>query len=298
NLLAVKRSGFSSDIYILNQFGRPLKQLTVNQAPRRSYDTGDNHWAFYPRSSADGKTVFLSYDKPKGGYEVDLSVWSMPVNGGLARGGARQCLSRDDLHVRQADLLPGDRADLRGEHRRAADRHHRPDGRPADLGARRHGHRVPRARDRRPAVPAVVPAQERVLQAGAAAAEPHSGRPGAGDQDEPRCVATASAGGQTNPDVDLASVRRNIDDSLGSLASSPSPLAGRSDRRSGWGRQQPPSASRKRGGRTEGPGGSLPASGEVGPKVRVGTSAVLIAARRNHRLLIRRRSLRGSDVAL
>src|SRR5207248_10971184 len=77
---------FSSDIYILNQFGLPLKQLTANQAPRRSYDTGDNHWAFYPRSSPDGKTVFLSYDKPKGGYEVDLSVWSMPVNGGLARG--------------------------------------------------------------------------------------------------------------------------------------------------------------------------------------------------------------------
>ncbi len=86
NLLAVKRGGFYSDIYILNQFGRPLKQLTTNQAPRRSYDTGDNHWAFYPRSSSDGKTIFLSYDKPKAGYEVDLSVWSMPVSGGLARG--------------------------------------------------------------------------------------------------------------------------------------------------------------------------------------------------------------------
>ncbi|TMD17184.1 MAG: hypothetical protein E6I98_14705, partial [Chloroflexi bacterium] len=33
NLLAVKRGGFYSDIYILNQFGRPLKQLTTNQAP-------------------------------------------------------------------------------------------------------------------------------------------------------------------------------------------------------------------------------------------------------------------------
>ena len=86
NLLVVKRGTFHSDIYILNQFGRPLQQLTANQAPRRSYDTGDNHWAFYPYSSPDGKTVFFSYDKPKGGYEVDLSVWSMPVNGGIARG--------------------------------------------------------------------------------------------------------------------------------------------------------------------------------------------------------------------
>ncbi len=86
SLLAIKRGTFSSDVYILNVFGRPLRQLTSNAAPRRSYDTGDNHWAFFPYSSADGKTIFLSYDKPKGGYEVDLSVWSMPVNGGLARG--------------------------------------------------------------------------------------------------------------------------------------------------------------------------------------------------------------------
>jgi Tol biopolymer transport system component len=86
NLLAIKRSSFYSDVYILNVYGRVLQQLTNNQAPRRSYDTGDNHWAFYPASSADGKTVYLSYDKPKGGYEVDVSVWSMPVNGGIARG--------------------------------------------------------------------------------------------------------------------------------------------------------------------------------------------------------------------
>lgn len=86
NLLAVRRGVFSSDIYILNRFGRQLAQLTNNAAPKRSYDTGDNHWAFYPRMTGDGKTIFFSYDKPKGGYEVDLSVWSMPVNGGIGRG--------------------------------------------------------------------------------------------------------------------------------------------------------------------------------------------------------------------
>lgn len=87
NLLAVRRGTFSSDIFILNRYGRPLQQLTNNAAPRRSYDTGDNHWAFYPRATGDGKTIFLSYDKPKGGYEVDLSVWSMPATpGGLGRG--------------------------------------------------------------------------------------------------------------------------------------------------------------------------------------------------------------------
>ena len=86
NLIAVKRTGFFSDLYELNVFGRPLKQLTNNQAPRRSYDTGDNHWAFYPSVSPDGRTVYLSYDKPKSGYEVDLSIWSMPISGSLARG--------------------------------------------------------------------------------------------------------------------------------------------------------------------------------------------------------------------
>ncbi len=86
NLLVIKESTFYSDVYTMNRFGRPLRQLTSNIAPRRSYDTGDNHWAFYPRESADGRTIYLSYDKPKYGYEVDMSIWSMPVNGGIGNG--------------------------------------------------------------------------------------------------------------------------------------------------------------------------------------------------------------------
>ena len=86
NLLVVRKSSFYSDIFELNRFGKRLKQLTFNAAPPRSYDTGNNHWAFYPRMASDGKTVFLSYDKPKGGYEVDMSIWSMPINGGLRQG--------------------------------------------------------------------------------------------------------------------------------------------------------------------------------------------------------------------
>jgi hypothetical protein len=86
NLLVVHRQGFYSDVFELNRFGRPMRQLTNNVAPRRSYDTGDNHWSFYPRITADGKTVFMSYDKPKSGYEVDMSIWSMPLTGSIARG--------------------------------------------------------------------------------------------------------------------------------------------------------------------------------------------------------------------
>src|SRR5207249_1737235 len=97
-------------------------------------------------------------------------------------------------------------------------------------------HRVPRARDRRPAVPAVVPAEERVLQAGAkpvADAESHPGRAGGGEHAKPSSVATARAGGQADPDVDLARVRRDFANGLGALAA---PLPARGE--VGWGRQQ------------------------------------------------------------
>jgi Tol biopolymer transport system component len=86
NLLVVRRTGFYSDIYEISRFGKLEKQLTFNGAPRRSYDTGDNHWSFYPRVTADGRTLFMSYDEPKGGYEVDMSIWSMPLSGNIRQG--------------------------------------------------------------------------------------------------------------------------------------------------------------------------------------------------------------------
>lgn len=86
DILAVRRTGFYSDVFELNVFGRPLRQLTNNAAPRRSYDTGDNHWSFYPSISPDGRTVYMSYDKPKSGYEVDLSIWSMPYSSNISHG--------------------------------------------------------------------------------------------------------------------------------------------------------------------------------------------------------------------
>ena len=86
NLVVAKHGTFYSDIWKVSRLGQPLKQLTNNQAPRRSYDIGDNHWAFYPRVSLDGKSIFLSYDSPKFGYEVDLSIWAMPVGGNVRAG--------------------------------------------------------------------------------------------------------------------------------------------------------------------------------------------------------------------
>jgi hypothetical protein len=86
NLLVIRRTAIYSDVWTMSRFGAPLKQLTNNAAPPRSYDTGDNHWAFYPRMTPDGRSIFLSYDSPKFGYEVDLSIWQMPASGNLRAG--------------------------------------------------------------------------------------------------------------------------------------------------------------------------------------------------------------------
>ncbi|TAN34918.1 hypothetical protein EPN29_00960 [bacterium] len=86
SLLAVKRSGFYSDVYQLGLFGQVQRQLTNNAAGPRSYDTADNHWSFYPRLAGDGKTLFMSYDAPKFGYDALMSVWAVPFGGTIHQG--------------------------------------------------------------------------------------------------------------------------------------------------------------------------------------------------------------------
>ena len=75
-LIAVLRTGYSSDLYLLDLDGHVLKRLTKDDSRYVEY----NHWAFYPRVSPDGASVVYSYDSPKLN-GVDLSVWSMPLNG-------------------------------------------------------------------------------------------------------------------------------------------------------------------------------------------------------------------------
>jgi Tol biopolymer transport system component len=77
-LVAVMRTGNSSDVYLLTADGKVERQLTHHQSPQVEY----NHWAFYPRFSADGTRVFYSYDDkdPGGTYRVDLSIWAAPAH--------------------------------------------------------------------------------------------------------------------------------------------------------------------------------------------------------------------------
>ncbi|HEX7264964.1 MAG TPA: hypothetical protein VF383_12375 [Candidatus Dormibacteraeota bacterium] len=87
NLLAVKKTGYYSDVYVLGRFGQVLRQVTNNQAPARNHlDTTAMHWSFYPRLSPDGGTLWMSYDQPKFGYDVPFSIWAMPLGGTIAQG--------------------------------------------------------------------------------------------------------------------------------------------------------------------------------------------------------------------
>ncbi|OLD92382.1 MAG: hypothetical protein AUG84_01545 [Chloroflexi bacterium 13_1_20CM_4_66_7] len=85
-LVAVRRFATYSDVYTLNRFGQTTKRLTSNVAPARNTDIGANHWSFYPRVSADGKTLWMSYDQPKYGYDVVMSVWALPMGAPIRQG--------------------------------------------------------------------------------------------------------------------------------------------------------------------------------------------------------------------
>jgi hypothetical protein len=82
HLLVVRRTAFYSDVFVLGRFGQVVRQVTNNAAPpRNSLDTTAMHWSFYPRLSSDQRTLFMSYDEPKFGYDTQFSIWAMPSDG-------------------------------------------------------------------------------------------------------------------------------------------------------------------------------------------------------------------------
>jgi len=85
NLLVVKRSSYFSDVYVLSRFGTPVRQLTTNQYRFGMADPSLNHWSFYPRVSADGGTLWMTYDglKCDGCYDVSPAIYSMPFGGNI-----------------------------------------------------------------------------------------------------------------------------------------------------------------------------------------------------------------------
>jgi hypothetical protein len=77
-LLAVARADDHADLYLLDANGNVVTQLTHDQSPpRRDGSLEDNHWAFHPRLSADGATLFMDFDSPKSGFLVDFAIWAV-----------------------------------------------------------------------------------------------------------------------------------------------------------------------------------------------------------------------------
>jgi Tol biopolymer transport system component len=77
-LVAVRRQGNYSDLYLLATSGRTISRLT-HDASRK---VESNHWVFYPRFSPDGKTVFYDFD-PKdayGSYRADLTIFASRID--------------------------------------------------------------------------------------------------------------------------------------------------------------------------------------------------------------------------
>jgi Tol biopolymer transport system component len=77
-LVVVRRESNESDLYLLERSGRVDARLTHNSAAAVEL----NHWAFYPRFSADGSHLFYAYD-PKdryNTYRVDLAIFASPAD--------------------------------------------------------------------------------------------------------------------------------------------------------------------------------------------------------------------------
>jgi Tol biopolymer transport system component len=82
-LVAVRRQANFSDLYLINADGGTAAQLSQNASTQA---VADNHWAFYPRVSADGSAVFYDFDPkdPFNSYRVDLAIFASPMGGGRA----------------------------------------------------------------------------------------------------------------------------------------------------------------------------------------------------------------------
>jgi hypothetical protein len=84
SLLVVARGAESSDLYRAAADGGGLQRLSEDAAaPLSDGSLERDHWAWHPRSAADGR-LFYAYDSPKAGFRVDLAVWSRPSATGVA----------------------------------------------------------------------------------------------------------------------------------------------------------------------------------------------------------------------
>ncbi|MGH7609051.1 MAG: TolB family protein [Candidatus Dormibacteria bacterium] len=101
DLLAVALSSAYSDVYLLSPQGQVLRQLLQESSSQYF----GNHWAFYPRVSPNGSTLFYAADwaDPGSAYNVDFQIQSVP----FANPGVRpEVWSEDNLYYQGGDVEP------------------------------------------------------------------------------------------------------------------------------------------------------------------------------------------------
>lgn len=83
-IVAVLRTAAYSDVYLIDGSSSVAQQVSHNATSSSTIQL--NHWMFWPRVSADGQTLYVSYDSPKSldSYEIEFAVWAGPLNGKIA----------------------------------------------------------------------------------------------------------------------------------------------------------------------------------------------------------------------
>ncbi len=101
DLLAVAYAGVYSNVYLLGPQGQLLR--TVLQESSSQYF--GNHWAYYPRVSPNGSTLFFVSDwyDPDSAYNVDFQVQSVPF---ASPGDRPQVWSEPYLYYQGGDVSP------------------------------------------------------------------------------------------------------------------------------------------------------------------------------------------------
>ena len=83
NILAIARTAAYSELYLVSGDGQILQELSHNRTTSSTIQL--NHWMFWPRVAADGRTVYVSYDAPKSpqSYEIEFAIWKGALGGTL-----------------------------------------------------------------------------------------------------------------------------------------------------------------------------------------------------------------------
>jgi hypothetical protein len=101
DILAVAYSSMYSAVYQLSPQGAVIHEL-LSESSSQYFD---NHWAYYPRVSPNGNTLFYAWDwyEPGNQYNVDFQIQSVPLSDPSANA---TIWSESDLFYQGGDVEP------------------------------------------------------------------------------------------------------------------------------------------------------------------------------------------------